>query len=116
MDILGEQAKKEEAPMNLSFTKKQEEYISALMNTGDYQNASEVVRDALRLQEVYRHRVIEELRAEMAKGWEGPASPRKVHDIIRAKATASQSIIGDGFVQYLLRTVSGSGPPSRRYF
>ena len=91
MDILGEQAKKEEAPMNVSFTKKQEEYISAQLKTGDYQNASEVVRDALRLHEVYRHRVIEELRAEMAKGWEGPASPRKVHDIIRAKTKASQS-------------------------
>lgn len=32
--------------MNVSFTKKQEEYISAQLETGDYQNASEVVRDA----------------------------------------------------------------------
>jgi antitoxin ParD1/3/4 len=90
-DILGEEDKKEEAPMNVSFTKKQEEYISAQLKSGDYQNASEVVRDALRLHEVYRHRVIDELRAEMAKGWEGPASPRKVHDIIRAKARARKS-------------------------
>jgi antitoxin ParD1/3/4 len=90
-DILGEEDKKGEAPMNVSFTKKQEEYISAQLETGDYQNASEVVRDALRLHEVYRHRVIDELRAEMAKGWEGPASPRKVHDIIRAKARARKS-------------------------
>jgi antitoxin ParD1/3/4 len=91
IDILGEEEKKEEAPMNVSFTKKQEEYISAQLKTGDYQNASEVVRDALRLHEVYRHRVIDELRVEMAKGWEGPASPRKVHDIIRVKARARKS-------------------------
>ena len=71
--------------MNISFTDKQKEYISSQVKQGDYQNASEVVRDALRLHEVYRHRVIEELRAEVAKGWEGPASKRNVKDIIKAK-------------------------------
>lgn len=71
--------------MNISFTEKQEEYISSQVKQGDYQNASEVVRDALRLHEVYRHRVIEELRAEISKGWEGPASKRNVKDIIKAK-------------------------------
>jgi len=40
---------------------------------------------------VYRHRVIEELRAEIAKGWEGKASPRKVHDIIQSKLRARKS-------------------------
>ena len=39
--------------MNVSFTKKQEEYISNQIESGDFQNASEVVRDALRLHEVY---------------------------------------------------------------
>ncbi len=71
--------------MNISFTNKQEEYISSQVKQGDFQNASEVVRDALRLHEVYRHRVIEELRAEIAKGWEGPSSKRNVKDIIKAK-------------------------------
>ena len=42
--------------MNISFTKKQQEYITAQVAQGDYQNASEVVRDALRLHEYYRHR------------------------------------------------------------
>lgn len=71
--------------MNISFTEKQQKYITAQIKQGDYQNASEVVRDALRLHEVYRHRVIEELRAEIAKGWSGPASERSVKDIIKAK-------------------------------
>ena len=71
--------------MNISFTEKQQKYITAQIKQGDYQNASEVVRDALRLHEVYRHRVIEELRAEIAKGWDGPASKRSVKDIIKAK-------------------------------
>lgn len=77
--------------MNVSFTEKQERYIAEQLESGDYQNASEVVRDALRLHEVYRHRVIEELRAEMAKGWEGKPSPRKVHDIIQSKLRARKS-------------------------
>ena len=71
--------------MNISFTDKQQKYITAQIKQGDYQNASEVVRDALRLHEIYRHRVIEDLRAEIAKGWEGPASRRSVQDIIAAK-------------------------------
>lgn len=73
--------------MNISFTPKQKEYIAAQVKQGDYQNASEVVRDALRLHEVYRHRVIEDLRAEIAKGWKGPASKRDVKAIIRAKTS-----------------------------
>ena len=71
--------------MNISFTTKQQDYISSQVKQGDYQNASEVVRDALRLHEVYRHRIIEELRAEIAKGWDSPVSPRNVQDILKAK-------------------------------
>ncbi|MCC5886331.1 MAG: type II toxin-antitoxin system ParD family antitoxin [Gammaproteobacteria bacterium] len=71
--------------MNISFTDKQAEYIARQVREGDYQNASEVVRDALRLHQVYRHRVIEALRAEVAKGWDGPVSHRSVTDILQAK-------------------------------
>ena len=71
--------------MNISFTDKQAEYIAMQVREGDYQNASEVVRDALRLHQVYRHRVIEELRAEIAKGWDGPVSERSVADILKTK-------------------------------
>lgn len=71
--------------MNISFTEKQEQYIAAQVSGGDYQNASEVVRDALRLHEIYRHRVVEELRAEIARRWDGPASNKTVRDIIASK-------------------------------
>lgn len=71
--------------MNVSFTEKQEQYIAAQLSSGDYQNASEVVRDALRLHELYRNKVLEELRAEIAKGWDSPASKRSVKDIVAAK-------------------------------
>jgi antitoxin ParD1/3/4 len=71
--------------MNISFTDKQAAYIAAQVKGGDFQNASEVVRDALRLHQIYRHRIIEDLRAEIAKGWDGEASPNKVQDIISAK-------------------------------
>ena len=71
--------------MNISFTEKQAQYIAAQIDGGDYQNASEVVRDALRLHEFYRHRVIDELRAEIAKGWDGATSTKTVQDIIADK-------------------------------
>ncbi len=77
--------KKEIIAMNISFTEKQEKYILAQLASGDYQNASEVVRDALRLHEVYRYKMLEELRAEINKGWEGEISKRNVNDIIAAK-------------------------------
>lgn len=60
--------------MNVSLTDKQEQYIASQIKTGDYQNASELVRDALRLHEVYRTKVIEDLRAEIEKGWNSPPS------------------------------------------
>jgi len=71
--------------MNVSFTEKQEQYIQGQLASGDYQNASEVVRDALRLHELYRNKVLEELRAEISKGWDAPVSRRSVKDIVAAK-------------------------------
>ena len=72
--------------MNVSFTSKQEKYIANQLLSGDYQNASEVVRDALRLHELFRKRVLEELRKEIDKGWDGPTSKRSVKDIIKEKS------------------------------
>lgn len=71
--------------MNISLTKKQESYISEQLESGDFQNASELVRDALRLHQIYRHRVIEDLRAEIEKGWSGTPSKRSVSDLIKHK-------------------------------
>ncbi|AUP79040.1 type II toxin-antitoxin system ParD family antitoxin [Flavivirga eckloniae] len=69
--------------MNVSLTKKQREYITSQIESGDFQNASELVRDALRLHELYRHRIIMDLKAEIEKGWSGATSKRKVQDIIK---------------------------------
>jgi len=69
--------------MNISFTNKQQDYISNQVQSGDFQNASEVVRDALRLHEVYRHRIIEDLRKEIEMGYNSGTSNRNVMDIIK---------------------------------
>ncbi len=74
--------------MNISFTEKQEKYIASQVKSGDFQNASEVVRDALRLHQVYRDKIIEELKAEIAKGWDGTTSKRQIKDIIKDKRKA----------------------------
>ncbi|MEP0369050.1 MAG: type II toxin-antitoxin system ParD family antitoxin [Cyclobacteriaceae bacterium] len=71
--------------MNVSFTEKQEKYISSQVESGDYQNASEVVRDALRLHERYRHHVLDDLKKAIDKGWDGAASKRSVVDILASK-------------------------------
>lgn len=71
--------------MNVSLTKKQEAYIADQIESGDFQNASELVRDALRLHEVYRHRIINDLKAEIEKGWSGATSTRNIKDIINSK-------------------------------
>lgn len=68
--------------MNISFTKKQQDYIAEQVTSGDFQNASEVVRDALRLHEIYRVRVLNELKNEIEKGWSGASSSRNIKDII----------------------------------
>ncbi|MEM9297185.1 MAG: type II toxin-antitoxin system ParD family antitoxin [Bacteroidota bacterium] len=72
--------------MNVSFTDKQEKYIASLVDSGDYQNASEAVRDAIRLHQKYREKIIDDLRIEIEKGWDGPESSRSVQDIIAAKS------------------------------
>jgi antitoxin ParD1/3/4 len=74
--------------MNISFTKKQEIYINKQVETGDYQNNSEVIRDALRLHEIYREKVIADLRNEIEKGWSSESSDRSIADIIAAKKAA----------------------------
>ena len=71
--------------MNISFTKQQEEYISTQVKSGEYQNNSEVIRDALRLHSIYRDKVINDLRAEIEKGWSGATSNRSITDIINEK-------------------------------
>lgn len=75
--------------MNISFTKKQQDYIAEQVTSGDFQNASEVVRDALRLHEIYRVRVLNELKNEIEKGWSGTSSSRNIKDIIQAKKQKS---------------------------
>ena len=71
--------------MNVSLTKKQEAYISEQIDTGDFQNASELVRDALRLHQYYREKVISDLKKEIEKGWDGPVSKSSVKEIVKRK-------------------------------
>ena len=78
--------------MIVSFTKKQEEYISNQIESGDFQNASEVVRDALRLHAVYRHRVIQDLKVEIEKGWNDVLSSRSIKDIIQSKKNKIENV------------------------
>ena len=72
--------------MNVSLTNKQEQYIASQIESGDFQTASELVRDALRLHQLYRKKVIDELRIEIEKGWDSELSTRSVSDIIVSKS------------------------------
>ena len=74
--------------MNVSLTKKQEDYIAQEIASGDFQNASELVRDAIRLHQVYRQKVVEDLRQEIQKGLDGPWHETTAAAITRNKLTA----------------------------
>lgn len=76
--------------MNVSLTQKQLDYIANQIKEGDFQNASELVRDALRLHQIYRKRIIDELRLEIEKGWNARNSDQQVMDIIHAKTKEHQ--------------------------
>jgi len=71
--------------MNITINKKQQDYITNLVKSGEYQNKSEVVRDAIRLHRIYRETLIKDLRKEIRKGLEGPISDRTIKDIIASK-------------------------------
>ncbi|NEN23272.1 type II toxin-antitoxin system ParD family antitoxin [Cryomorpha ignava] len=71
--------------MNISFTKKQVEYITSQVESGDYQNNSEVIREALRLHQIYRDKLIADLQTEIEKGLNSGNSQRSVKDIIESK-------------------------------
>ena len=78
--------------MNVSLTPQLEEAIKRKVATGRYGNASEVVREALRLMEE-RDRY-HELRAEVAAGFEqierGDTAPMDMEDIKRAAREAAR--------------------------
>lgn len=71
--------------MNVSLTKKQEQYIAEQVASGDYQNNSELIRDALRLHRIYRQKVIQDLRKEIELGWESEDSTKTMSQIIESK-------------------------------
>lgn len=82
--------------MNFSLPKKLEEYIANQVKSGYFNNASEVVRDALREHGIKQQK-LEILRAEVQKGLDsadaGRFSPRTMDDIITdAKKRAQQAV------------------------
>ena len=80
--------------MNVNLSPTFDSYIRKQLESGIYNNASEVIREALRLKmqqdEIYNTK-IEALRAEIIKGEEsGKSSPFDIQDIIgEAKQEAS---------------------------
>ena len=62
--------------MNVSLTPKLEGFVKAKVKTGDYNNASEVVREALRLlqreDDAIRERKVARLRKALRAGLDGP--------------------------------------------
>lgn len=67
--------------MNISFTEKQEKYIKDLVKSGDYKNASEVVREALRAHSEEYDRKLAWLKAEIQKGKNSGISDKTVDQI-----------------------------------
>lgn len=78
--------------MNIAFDKHQLDYIKYKLQAGGYRNASEIVREAVRLLEAQEELPSPELEAELIKGLEsGPARPmaKDYWDKLRARARAT---------------------------
>ena len=75
--------------MNVNLTDRLEEFVRDKVDSGLYNSASEVVRDALRLleeQDQFRKAKLEALRGEIQKGLDsGPSAPLDM-GVIKAKA------------------------------
>lgn len=77
-------------------TQQQEHWIKAKVESGDYANASEVLREAIREKmerERRREAKLQDLRAAIDEGDEGPFIPLDIEQIIREadeEARASQ--------------------------
>ena len=69
--------------MNISFTEKQEKYIRDKVKSGDFQNASEVVRNALRMVATYEERMVSELKAAIDLGWDDAGTSSTATDIAK---------------------------------
>jgi antitoxin ParD1/3/4 len=69
--------------MNISFTSKQMKYIEEQVSSGDYQNNSELVRDAIRIHMFYREKMLQELRDEIQQGLDSGISPLSTEDIVK---------------------------------
>ena len=77
--------------MNVNLSSKFEFYIQQQLDEGTYNNASEVIREALRLKmqqdEVYQAK-LEALRAAIIQGEQsGEATPFNIEEIIREAKT-----------------------------
>jgi antitoxin ParD1/3/4 len=83
--------------MNVSLSPAFEAYIQKQLDEGTYNNASEIIREALRLKmqqdEIYQTR-LESLRAAIIQGEEsGDATPFNMQDIVQdAKKDAGLNI------------------------
>ncbi len=82
--------------MNVSLTKELENFISELVASGMYFSASEVVRDGLRLlkeQEALKKMRVEELRAEILRGYKQSQNGESKPLDIEAIKTAGEKIL-----------------------
>ena len=58
-------------------------YIEDQVSSGDYQNNSELVRDAIRIHMFYREKMLQELRDEIQQGLDSGTSPITTDDIVK---------------------------------
>lgn len=58
-------------------------YIEDQVSSGDYQNNSELVRDAIRIHVFYREKMLQELSDEIKQGLVSSTSPLTTDDIVK---------------------------------
>lgn len=73
--------------MNIAFTPRHRKLIQRKVQSGQYNSAAEVVREAMRLLEAHEERAqrITSLQDEIEKGFTGPATPWTKRDADRLR-------------------------------
>ena len=69
--------------MNISFTEKQEKYIRDKVKSGNFRNASEVVRNALQLQKSFETFKYQDVKETIQQGIDPRVSDYTVIDTVK---------------------------------
>ncbi len=69
------------------FKSNKSKHIKKRIESANYENSTEVVKDPSRIHAQHSQKLVDELKVEIEKGWSGKDSNRSIKDIISTSKT-----------------------------